>query len=64
MPCCSRVVRSSTSTHRLTESLHIQLTSAIAINSAGQILVEGNAYDNYQSAYLLTPAGMPEADTA
>lgn len=43
----------------ISPSLHIQLTSAVAINNLGQILVEGNADDIYQSAYLLTPAGLP-----
>jgi len=41
------------------QNLHIQLTRAIAINNAGQILVQGNAFDPYQSAYLLTPVGLP-----
>jgi len=40
------------------KNLHVQLTSAIAINKAGQILVQGNAFGDYQSAYLLTPIGL------
>jgi probable HAF family extracellular repeat protein len=41
------------------QNLHLQLTAALAINSSGQILVAGNADDIYQSAYLLTPVGLP-----
>jgi hypothetical protein len=39
----------------------VTLTTAIAIDNAGQILAEGNPTgDNWQRLYLLTPAGKPQ----
>ncbi len=44
----------------ISDHLNLTLNSAIAINSVGQILAEGQAGSNYvENAYLLTPVGMP-----